>query len=101
MCFAKRYTSIESNFIDILDHVKLMKYFDMNGEKEYDFERACIIKMTMAVPSILVELDRVDEAINLIEACSKIGLGGPRLWMHAQLDLMRASLMINRKKDLV
>ena len=101
MCFAKRYTSIESNFLNILDHVKLIKYFEMNGEDKYDFERACIINMTLAVPSILVELERVDDAINLIEACSKIGLGGPRLWMHAKLDLMRASLLINRKKDLV
>lgn len=73
----------------------------MNGEDKYDAERTCIINMTLAVPSILVELERIDDAINLIEACSKIGLGGPRLWMHAKLDLMRASLLINRKKDLV
>lgn len=55
----------------------------------------------MAVPSILVDLERMDDAINLIEACSKIGLGGPRLWMHAKLDLMRASLLIKRNKDLL
>lgn len=98
----ERYSCIESNFLTILDKDKLAKYFDPNSENDTDFERECIINMMMAVPSILIELDRIDDAISLIEQCSKIGLGlGTRGWMHGKLDLMKASLLINKKKDLV
>jgi hypothetical protein len=63
----ERFTCIESNFLSILDHVRLKKYFDMNSDDEYLFERECIINMTMAVISILIDLDRVDDAVNLID----------------------------------
>lgn len=97
----ERYTCIERNFEALLDPDKLIKYFaDINsGDNDYELERECIISMTMAVPSILVELDRVEDALKLIEQCSKIGY--KKFWMHGKLDLMRASLLISRKKDLV
>jgi len=96
----ERYTCIESNFLNILGHEKLSKYFDMDDEdNDYDFERECIINMTMAVTSVLVDLDRVDDAVNLIDQCERIGQ--KKGWMHGKLYLMKASLLINRRKDLV
>ena len=63
----ERFSCIESNFNNILDAQKLIKYFDLSKGDDFWFERECIINMTLAVPSILIELDRIDDAIKLIE----------------------------------
>jgi hypothetical protein len=62
----ERFASIEGNFWSILEPARLIKFFDMDAE-DNDFERQCIINLAIAVPSILIELDRVEDAINLIE----------------------------------
>jgi hypothetical protein len=63
----ERFSCIESNFNNILEPKKLIKYFDLSKGDDFEFERECIINMTLAVPSILIELDRIDDAIKLIE----------------------------------
>lgn len=62
----ERFSCIESNFNNILDAKKLIKYFDLSKGDDFEFERECIINMTLAVPSILIELDRIDDALKLI-----------------------------------
>jgi hypothetical protein len=61
----------------------------LTNEQEYIFD------MCLTVPSILVQLNRLDEAIELIKQCKQFGGQDKPLLLHGYLDLMLASIYTN------
>jgi len=76
---------LESNFTNIWSIDKLSQ------ESEFIFD------LCLCVPSILAELNRFQEALEVIEVCRKFG-GTRRLLLHGYLDLMNASIQIYTDK---
>ena len=83
-----------TDFQNFLDEEMLLNHFETLWDvSEIRHEQEYIFDLCLTVPSILIELIRYDEAEEMIAHCKKFN-GGKRILLHAELELMQASIFV-------
>jgi hypothetical protein len=82
-----------TNFKHLLDEELLKQNFPDIWSDKLTQESEYIYDLCVTVPSILVQLGRYEEAIEVIQQCRTFG-SPKKLFMHGYLDLMLASIYV-------
>jgi len=96
-----RFMQNELNYKTLLDSILLNENFPNICDPDSDtycLESDFIIDMCCTVPSILIELNKFDEAKKLMEQCRRIR-PGEKITLHAMIELMCVSLKLYEDED--